>query len=59
MIHINWYEAEAFCKWAGRRLPTETEWELAASAEPASGVQKSEKRLYPGGNEPATPEHAN
>ena len=59
VIHINWYEAEAFCKWAGRRLPTETEWELAASSEPASGVQKAGKRLYPWGNEPSTPEHAN
>jgi len=59
VIHVSWYEAEAYCRWAGRRLPTEAEWEMAASAEPDAAGTTGHKRLYPWGETPPGPRRAN
>jgi iron(II)-dependent oxidoreductase len=58
IIHVSWYEAQAYCNWAKRRLPTELEWEVAASGEPdGQGNLASRKRTYPWGeNVPTGPE---
>jgi ergothioneine biosynthesis protein EgtB len=56
VCHVSYFEAEAFANWAGKRLPTEAEWEVAASGVAVEGNMLESEKLHPSAPEIASHE---
>jgi formylglycine-generating enzyme required for sulfatase activity len=47
VTHVSYFEADAFARWAGARLPTEPEWEIAAASAPIDGAFVESENYHP------------